>query len=217
MVESVSLELWRPCFSPATLRTSPLRIDQERAGGPATPQRTAPLTGVLHTQDSAHARPSDVGTRGALAEQHAGTHPHDAAAAERSRILLYLLLVSMYAAFRRAVRNAPAGAAAVAASAAALCTPAHNTPSEPTVAVARVNALEPATPEGARLHLTGAQVLMRHGARTPCHHYHTIDIASGWDSPPALLEGTPPADVRHARVSKAGAARGCGARQATRE
>lgn len=58
------------------------------------------------------------------------------------------------------------------------------------------------------LHLVQAQVIFRHGSRTPIHLHHGMQPATstglgGWNSVPSLLPGTPIADVRHVIVSNA--------------
>ena len=121
------------------------------------------------------------------------------------------------AALRLARRAAPAALLAAGGAAYAASSPAHTTP---------LAALEPAgaAPEAAPaaaggspgqddcevlptgLHLIHAQVLFRHGHRTPIHVHHAVDHTAGWPLAPALPAEAPSVVVVNANVRAAPAA-----------
>ena len=125
----------------------------------------------------------------------------------------------MHAALLRLARRAaPAALLAAGGAAYAASSPAHTTP---------LAALEPAgaAPEGPApaaaggspgqddcevlptgLHLIHAQVLFRHGHRTPIHVHHAVDHTAGWPLAPALPAEAPSVVVVNANVRAAPAA-----------
>ena len=107
---------------------------------------------------------------------------------------LQLPCAAMYAAMRRAAL----GAAPLAAAAAI----GRGWSSSPVIADAPSAAgdtapapVAAAAPPG--LHLVHAQVIFRHGARTPVHLHHSVDTSVGFDAPPVLPESAPRVELRH--------------------
>lgn len=117
-----------------------------------------------------------------------------------------MFAASMLRRSARRLRPAALGAAAAAAGAWALQSEYRVAASD-----AAPPSTEPVSEEvvPTKLHLISAQVLFRHGHRTPVHVHHTIDHTEGWAAGPRLPSEAVSvtmvdANVRRARARGAG-------------